>query len=134
MAKKKVAKKTPGRKKIDFNEVKHTDWAKLDAILQFTPSAEIAANILDVSIDTLERRIKEEKNCTFSQYAKQKMAPVKIRLIKKAIDKAMNGDNTMLIFCLKNLCGWSDRPMDIISAENSVTSLTLNIPSNNREN
>ena len=132
--KKSSKKKKVGRKKISFDEVKHTDWDKLDVILQFKPDIAGAADILGVSEVTLERRIKETTNCTFMEYRDKKMAPVKIRLVKKAIDKAMAGDNTMLIFCLKNFCGWSDRPLDLNGSDNQVANLVLNIPSNNREN
>ena len=132
--KKSSKKKKVGRKKISFDEVKHTDWDKLDVILQFKPDKAWAADILEVSEDTLERRIKETKKCTFMEYRDKKMAPVKIRLVKKAIDKAFAGDNTMLIFCLKNFCGWSDRPLDLNGNDNQVANLVLNIPSNNREN
>ena len=124
---KKGSKKKVGRKKIELN------WDKLDLILQFKPSKDVVADILEVSEDTIERRIKEVKKCTFMEYRNRKMAPVKIRLVRKAIDKAMNGDNTMLIFCLKNFCGWSDRPADFNSNEGAMANLVLNIPSNSRE-
>lgn len=125
---KKSAKKKVGRKKIDIN------WEKLDVILQFRPSKDWVADILEVSEDTIDRRIKEEKGCTFQEYRARKMAPVKIRLVKTALEKAMGKDNTMLIFCLKNLCGWADKPMDKGVGEGAVANLVLNIPSNNREN
>ena len=87
--KKNSKKKKVGRKKISFDEVKHTDWDKLDVILQFKPDKSWAADILGVSEDTLEGGIKETTNCTFMEYRNKKMAPVKIRLVKKAIDKAL---------------------------------------------
>jgi len=124
--KKVTTKKKGGKPRVDF------DWEKFNAILQFMPQKDVASDIMGVSEDTIDRRIKEMHNCTFKEYRERKMAPVKMRLVKKAIDKAMNGDNTMLIFCLKNLCGWSDRPMDK-GLENQVANLVLNIPTNNRE-
>ena len=64
---------------------------------------------MDVSEDTLERRIKEKHKCTFTEYADKMMAPIKLKLVQKALSKALDGDNTLLIFCLKNLCGWADK-------------------------
>ena len=89
-------KKKGGKPRLTF------DWDKLNAILQFMPQKDVVSDIMGVSEDTIDRRIKETHNCNFKEYRDRKMAPVKMRLIKKAIDKAMNGDNTMLIFCLKN--------------------------------
>ena len=37
------------------------------------------------------------------------MVHTRLSIVRKAIDKAEKGDNVMLIFCLKNLCGWKDK-------------------------
>ncbi len=52
------------------------------------------------------------------------MVHTRFSLIRTALAKAENGDNTMLIFCLKNLCGWKDKP----ESEETVseTTFTLN--------
>ena len=92
-----------GRKKIKI------DWGKLDAILQFHPTLNMCAGVLEISHDTLQKRIEEEKKCTFGEYREAKTSSIKIKLQQKAITKALSGDNTMLIFCLKNLCGWADK-------------------------
>lgn len=92
-----------GRKLVTF------DWTKINSYLQLKTSKRACALLLDVSEDTIEKRIREEYDCTFTDYAEKCLAPVKIKLVQKAISKALSGDNTMLIFCLKNLCGWSDK-------------------------
>jgi hypothetical protein len=92
-----------GRKKIEIN------WDKLDSYLQFKASLRVCALLLEVSEDTIERRIKEEKNCTFSEYQEKMMAPLQMKLVNKAIRMALDGNVTMLIFCLKNICKWTDK-------------------------
>ena len=143
MRKKKVEKKSV-KKSVKKKKVKSTyvhkgrpiveiNWEKLNVILQFKPTKDVVADILEVSEDTVEARIREKYDCTFQDYRARKMAPVKIRLVKTAIEKAIKGDNTMLIFCLKNLCGWADKPFDRVSGDGgAIANLVLNIPSNNR--
>jgi hypothetical protein len=88
---------------------KEFDWGKFDAILQFYPTKETCAEIMEVSEDTVERRIKEKFNSNFSDYRDRKMGRTRVALAKKAVKMALDGNATMLIFCLKNLCGWADK-------------------------
>lgn len=88
---------------------KELDWSKLDAVLQYGASLKDCAAIMDCSEDTVEKRIKEKHGILFTEYRSKRMTGVKYTLIQKAIDMAKNGNVTMMIFALKNLCGWSDK-------------------------
>lgn len=96
---------------------KELDWRTLDGILQFNATKKMCAEILAVSEDVIERRIRELYNQTFTDYKDAKMGKVKIKLQQKAIELALAGNVTMLIFCLKNLCGWADRIEQDISTK-----------------
>lgn len=85
------------------------DWSKLDICLSLGASLEITAHYLGVSEDTLERKIRAEKNLSFKNYRDEKMSGVKLKMLQKAQTLALDGNITMLIFCLKNLCGWADK-------------------------
>jgi hypothetical protein len=91
------------------NTYKEIDFKVLDALLQFKASKRYCAKYLDVSEDTVERRIKEKTGQTFSGYADEQLDGTRLKLQQKAIQLALKGDRTMLIFCLKNLCNWSDK-------------------------
>lgn len=84
-------------------------WEVLDALLQRSASAVDCAYIMDCSVDTIERKIKEEYEMGFKEYRDKRMAKTRAKLIEVALSKAFNKDNTMLIFCLKNLCMWKDK-------------------------
>ncbi len=92
-----------GRPKKEF------DWPKLNAILQYSATKADCADVMEVSEDTIERRIKKEYGLTFAAYRTKKMGKVRIMLVQKAIEQAKSGNATMMIFCLKNLCGWADK-------------------------
>ncbi len=96
--------KKMGRPAIEF------DWDLLDKILQFKPSLNDTASIMKCCPDLVEKKIKATHGITFSEYREKKMASVRLTLVQKALDMAKNGDRTLLIFCLKNLCGWCDNP------------------------
>jgi hypothetical protein len=100
-----------GRKEIPI------DWTRLDSYLQLRATLRQCACLLEVSEDTIERRVLKEKGMKFSEYAETKMTMVRLKLVQKAISKAMGGDNTLLIFCLKNLSGWGD----VVKNENTTT-------------
>jgi len=83
--------------------------AKLRAILRMKPTLKDCAAFFEVSEDQVEKYCKIYGNCTFSEFREQNMVHTRFSIIRKAIGKAEAGDNTMLIFCLKNLCGWVDK-------------------------
>jgi hypothetical protein len=65
--------------------------------------------IMGVTDDTINNRIKAKYGITFSAYRNKKMSLTRMTLVQKALDQAKAGNVTMMIFCLKNLCGWSDK-------------------------
>ena len=54
---------------------------------------------------------------TFEEYKDSKMDRTRLKLQQKAIIMANNGNATMMIFCLKNLCKWSDKIEDKIAID-----------------
>ena len=88
---------------------KELDYSALDALLQFKVSCEFCADYLRVSRDTIIRRIKEDHGMTFSEYHALKKERTATKLQQKAIESALAGNATLMIFCLKNLAGWSDK-------------------------
>lgn len=96
------------------------DWKVLDAILQFKPTGKVCAEIMGVSHDTIERRIKEKFNMTFAEYRESKMAGMKMNLSKKQYEVAMSGNVTMLIWLGKQ---WLDQKEKV--EENSTQEIKL---------
>lgn len=64
---------------------------------------------LGISIATLMRACIRDHNVNFDTYRQQKKAEGANALERKAYQMAIQGDRTMLIFLLKNLCGYADR-------------------------
>lgn len=106
---------------------KKFDWKLLDKILQYKPSLVDTADIMEVSGDTVARRIREKYDMTFAEYRNKKMAKVRMSLVQKAIELAMNGDRTLMIFSLKNYCGWSDNPAEQLEDKSKVIQLSYNL-------
>lgn len=101
--------------KVEFDE---TMWAKLDALLQFKVSMKFCADYMGVSIDAIRRRIKEKYNITFTEYHELKMERTATKLQQKAIEMALDGNTTMMIFALKNLAKWSDKEDHRVQIDN----------------
>jgi len=99
------------RPKINLNY----DLIKVMAIL-CRPKKEIADQ-LGVSVRTLER------DAEFCRIYREKKAQTQLAIIQKQLDKALSGDNTMLIWTGKQMCGQSDKIEQKTESETSVKSI-----------
>lgn len=95
----------------EFNE------KKLKALMRLKPTMEDVAAFFECGTRTVESHIRNKFNLSFSEFREQNMVHTRFMLIRTAIQKAEKGDNVMLIFCLKNLCGWRDKPEEDKSNE-----------------
>lgn len=92
------------------HRIKQIDWAVADKIAALGPTKEILADYLGVSPQILDTRCRKDLGMTALEYINQKMAPTKMRLLSCAIEEAIKKRNpTMMIFMLKNLCGFADK-------------------------
>lgn len=91
------------KRKTQFN------WQKLDGLLEMAADKIMAAESMDCSEDTIERRIREHYNMTFSEYRERKLSRTKLKLNQVALTKALGGENRMLELALKNFNKWTDR-------------------------
>lgn len=89
------------RKEIDENQLR--------ALCRLKPRIEDVAAFFQCSIDTVEKRIKELGYPSFTVFRQENMVHTRFGLVRKAIQMGEAGNVPMLIFSLKNLCGWTDR-------------------------
>lgn len=99
---------------------KEIESEKLASMMRWKPTLADTAAFFKCSEDTIERRIKERWGLTFAEFREQNMVQTRFSLIRTAIDKALGGDNVMLIFCLKNLCGWENNPVSEKPVEDPI--------------
>jgi hypothetical protein len=84
-------------------------WDKLDGLLVYKSSLGTCADLLDVHENTIRMHISQRFGLTFTEYAEKKLSRTKVKLVQKAIEMAMSGNTSMMIFSLKNICGWADK-------------------------
>lgn len=91
------------------------DQAELEKLMKFYPSEQEAADWFGVTIKTLTRFIKKHFQCSFVGLRDKSFAKTKIAIKRVQIEKALKGDNTMLIWCGKQYMGQSERTATEIS-------------------
>lgn len=97
---------TMGRPRIEFDD---KEWERINIACQFKMLAEDVAGLADCSVDTLEKRIREKHDCTFTEFRSQRMATTKLNLFSKQVSTAMEGNPTMLIWLGKNYLNQTDK-------------------------
>lgn len=105
------------RKKIDENQLK--------GLCRLKPTLKDCAAFFDCSEDTIERACRRLGASSFADFRDKNMVHTRFSIIRTAIKKAENGDNIMLIFCLKNICGWVDRVETNSNVEQNIKITTI---------
>ena len=85
------------------------DRAELEKLMRLSPSRREAADWFDVSQSSLERFIKREFQISFEALRDKSFVKTKMAIKRAQIEKALKGDNTMLIWCGKQHLGQSDK-------------------------
>jgi hypothetical protein len=99
------------------------DLEKLKALMRLKPTLKDTAAFFECSEDTIENRIRQHFNVTFSEFRDKNMVHTRLSLIRKAMAMAENGNVAMLIFCLKNMCEWKDK----FDQEVNITSKSFHV-------
>jgi hypothetical protein len=84
------------------------DGEQLRAFMRLSPTLADTAAFFAVSEDTITRFIKRKWKASFAEFRDQNMVHTRYSIIRKAIQKAQAGDNTMIIWVSKNMLGWAD--------------------------
>jgi hypothetical protein len=85
------------------------DRAELEKLMRLYPSEQEAADWFDVTIKTLMRFIRKEFGSSFVQLREKSFTRTKVAIKRSQLEKAMKGDNTMLIWVGKQYLGQRDK-------------------------
>jgi hypothetical protein len=99
------------------------DLDKLKSLMRLNPTLADTAAFFECGERTVEDTIRNNFDLTFREFRQQNMVHTRLSLIRKAVSKAESGDNVMLIFCLKNLCGWADKQETKLDGSGAVFTL-----------
>jgi hypothetical protein len=107
--------------------IKEVNWTALDAALQYGGTLIDCAEILGMSEDSIQNKIKAEHNCTFSEYRHKKMGRMRMKLLQKQYEVAMKGNVALLIWLGKQHLGQTE------NAESKSNSGQIHITLSNAE-
>jgi len=108
-----MTKNKGGRPRKEF------DYKTLDNLCGIMCTAEEISSILDISADTLDRRLKEDGHAGFAEYFKKKSSNGRASLRRVQFKSALDGNTTMLVWLGKQHLGQTDK--QAIDLEANIT-------------
>src|SRR5580693_9108899 len=91
-------------------------WDKVDDLLRAGCTGVQCAAMCGMHPETFYHRVEQEKQIGFTQYAANKKAEgvslIQYQQYMKALGITKKGDNTMLVWLGKNLCGQKENPSE----------------------
>lgn len=104
------------RPRKELSSINLNGWEALEALVLWS-NAEYCAEQLRISVDTLDRRLRERYGYGYAEYKNKKREPIRINLLKKQYDVAMSGNVSMLIWLGKNILGQSDQTNHVLNID-----------------
>jgi hypothetical protein len=89
-----------GRARIEI------DPEKLEKLMNFWPSIWTVSGFFDCDRKVITTYIREHYDLTFREFRKKYSSSTKIKIVEKAREKALAGDNEMIKLMLANMDGW----------------------------
>ncbi len=105
-----------GRPKIQFTD---SHWEQLDKLCEMQCTREEAAAYFDISIDTMDERVKEQYGCTYYIYQQSKVLKGRTSLRRMQWQSAQKGNVQMQIWLGKQYLSQSDK----VEQKNEVITL-----------
>lgn len=102
-------KKKTTEPKGEGRPLKPIDFSLVDKLCSIQCTGEEIASVVGVDYDTLERRIKTEFDCSFTEYFEAKRGAGKASLRRMQWKAAESGSNAMLIWLGKQYLGQKDK-------------------------
>jgi hypothetical protein len=90
---------------------------QLDDLMKLSPTIDDTAHFFRTGKSEIEYLISTKYGLTFSEFRNQRFVHTRNALRKEAINQALGGNTTMLVFAMKNLCGWQDRVENIVNTQ-----------------
>lgn len=103
---------TEPKKKKNGRPPKEIDKQQLIDLMRLYPTNEDTAYFFKVHRHTLDKFIKKNFNMGFTEFRAEYSAFTRFQLRKVIIAEALKGKPAALIFCMKNLCSWTDRGVE----------------------
>jgi hypothetical protein len=88
---------------------KSIDFDALEKLCNIQCTAEEIASYFEISVDTLDRHIKERFGIGFAEYFAQNRGKGKISLRRAQFQSAISGNTTMLVWLGKNWLSQTDK-------------------------
>jgi hypothetical protein len=85
------------------------DSKELNAMLEVWSSVSEVADRFDVSVSSIKRYCKKNFKCSFDRLRAKRFIRTKTAIKRMQIKKALDGDNTMLIWCGKQYLGQTEK-------------------------
>ena len=101
------------------------DKKELAKIMAFYPSQKDVMDWFGVSESSLERFIETHFKMSFESLRDKSFVRTRVGIKRMQIQKAMSGDNTMLIWCGKQYLGQSEKNENVISGDGLSVNITL---------
>ncbi|HET7336299.1 MAG TPA: hypothetical protein VFJ23_00230 [Candidatus Nitrosotalea sp.] len=108
---------------------KQIDWRRVDELLEAGCLGTEICSHFDLTADRFYDRVKEKYGMSFTDYSQEKRQKGDSRLREKQFNKAIEGDNMMLIWLGKNRLGQKDKQEISEQSDKSIT-LKVNFDGN----